>query len=185
MKAAGPHRPKGHYGRRGLPAELVDAMYADYVGGLSLEAVGKKYGRTRQSIFGIFAKRKLALRAKVFLPVVEYGGRKFTCQKTCGRHRYLRNTVRRDRVIYLHHVIWEEHHGPIPRGHKIAFRDGDHGNCAIENLELLTNSDQVRKYACKGENQFTVTARGRLDALMRHHAGGGGSLAAKLKGSAA
>lgn len=174
-------------GSRELPEELVAAMWHDYQRGLSLEEVGKEHGRTRQSIFGIFQKRGFKLRSKVLLPVVEYKGRRYTCQKTCGKHRYLRDTIngrRGDRTKYLHHVIWEEHYGPIPRGHKVAFKDGNHLNFAIGNLELLTNSEQVRKYACKGRNQFTVTAKPRLESLLRNFETGG-TMASRLKGVAA
>lgn len=159
-------------GRRGMPREWIMTMYADYQAGLSLEQVAEKYGRTRQSIFDIFKRRGLALRARKFLPPVLVDGRKFTEQKTCGKHRYLRNTVRRDKVVYLHHLVWEKAHGPIPPGHKVAFKDGNHRNCALDNLELLTNSDQVRKYASKGQNQFTKVAKARLASLLQGNGSG-------------
>ena len=34
--------------------------------------------------------------------------------------------------------LWEQHHGPIPPKHIVAFKDGNRANCVIENLELLT-----------------------------------------------
>ena len=176
-------------GRRGMPLEWVMAMYADYQAGLSLSQVGAKYGRTRQNMHDIFKARGLKLRARNFQPVVEYWGRKFTAQKTAGRHRYLRDTKagrgKADkRTVYLHHLIWEEHNGPIPAGHKVAFKDGDHLNCAIENLELLSNSEQVRKYACKGQNQFTVVAKQKLGLMLANHQTGKRSTLAVLAGGA-
>jgi hypothetical protein len=159
-------------GRRGMPRAWVDRMYADYLRLGSLEKVGALHGRTRQNMYDIFRRRGLKLNAKQFLPVVEFGGLKFTAQKTHGPHRYLRSTVhRRKRIVYLHHLVWERAHGPIPAGHKLAFRDGNHLNCALENLELLTNSDQVR-------NQFTKRARAQLLQLL---AGEGAGLAAQLR----
>ena len=36
-----------------------------------------------------------------------------------------------------HHVIWEQHNGPIPEKHVVMFRDGDKTNFSIENLVLV------------------------------------------------
>lgn len=45
---------------------------------------------------------------------------------------------------YLHRVIWEKHHGPIPEGHVVAFKDRDKRNFEIENLALRTTVEQAR-----------------------------------------
>lgn len=39
---------------------------------------------------------------------------------------------------------WEQHHGPIPPGHVIRAKDGNRQNCAIENLEMLTQKENMR-----------------------------------------
>lgn len=36
----------------------------------------------------------------------------------------------------LHRVIWEKHHGPVPEGFRIYFRDKNRDNWAIDNLYL-------------------------------------------------
>jgi HNH endonuclease len=167
-----------HCGRRGLPREWVYQMYEDYQILGSLEKVGKLHGRTRQNMFGIFQTAGLKLNPKKFLPAIIHKGVKYTEQKTQGRHRYLRGTLRKGKTLYLHHVIWEENNGPIPLGFKVCFKDGNHLNCTIGNLELLSNSDQVRKYATKGHNQFTVTASARLKRLI---AGSAASTALKRR----
>jgi hypothetical protein len=170
-----------YVGRRGMPMAWIETMYADYQAGLSLAQVAKKYGRTRQSIFDIFKRRGLKLRERNFQPVIEYKGRRYTCQKTGGRHRYLRDTRAgrtgaNRQTIYLHHVVWQEHFGPVPAGHKVVFKDGNHLNCDIANLELLTNSEQVKRHAT-GANQFSIVASARLTALL----GGHGNTLTKLK----
>ena len=48
---------KGYF----TPVEIT-AMYADYTGGMSLTAVGEKYGVDRKSVGGNFTRRGLALR---------------------------------------------------------------------------------------------------------------------------
>lgn len=43
--------------------------------------------------------------------------------------------------------LWEQHKGPIPPQHIVAYKDGDRGNCVIENLELLSMADNARRNA--------------------------------------
>lgn len=38
----------------------------------------------------------------------------------------------------LNRELWRRAHGPIPRGHVVAFKDHNLDNCVIENLELIT-----------------------------------------------
>jgi hypothetical protein len=61
---------------------------------------------------------------------------------------YLKRKVSDDRTKasrfnwrLVHHLLWEKHHGPIPRGHAVAFRDGDRANISIKNLELITRGE--------------------------------------------
>jgi hypothetical protein len=41
--------------------------------------------------------------------------------------------------------IWQQHKGPIPPNHTVCFIDGDRKNCAIENLELLSRAELMRR----------------------------------------
>ena len=43
-----------------------------------------------------------------------------------------------------HHLIWEEAHGPIPDGYLVSFADGDKSNFNLDNLVLITKSEQGR-----------------------------------------
>lgn len=38
----------------------------------------------------------------------------------------------------LHRILWEDEHGPIPKGHVLRFKDGEKLNVCLENLELIT-----------------------------------------------
>jgi hypothetical protein len=40
---------------------------------------------------------------------------------------------------------WEAAHGPIPAGQLLVFRNGDHTNCSVENLELITRGELMRR----------------------------------------
>ncbi len=41
----------------------------------------------------------------------------------------------------VHVMLWEEHYGPVPKGHTVKFKDGNKTNIAIENLELLSRAE--------------------------------------------
>ncbi len=66
---------------------------------------------------------------------------------------YLKRKVRDDAPkgqsrrnwVFVHRALWEEHHGPIPRGHAVVFRNGDITDIRIENLELVTNQELMRR----------------------------------------
>lgn len=45
----------------------------------------------------------------------------------------------------VHLLTWEAAHGPIPRGHVVAFKDGDKSNVALENLALISQQDNMRR----------------------------------------
>ena len=47
-----------------------------------------------------------------------------------GRFRWVRKAV----------WVWEQVHGPVPKGHAILQLDGDPANCAIDNLECVRRS---------------------------------------------
>jgi hypothetical protein len=42
-----------------------------------------------------------------------------------------------------HVLLWEEHNGPVPKGHKLIFGDGDKNNVSIDNIILVTNSQMA------------------------------------------
>lgn len=45
----------------------------------------------------------------------------------------------------LGRYVWEQHNGPIPPKHVVIFKDGDRGNCSIENLELISTAENARR----------------------------------------
>ncbi len=42
--------------------------------------------------------------------------------------------------VAVHRLVWIEHHGEIPPGHHIRFKDGNKTNVVIENLECITRA---------------------------------------------
>lgn len=45
----------------------------------------------------------------------------------------------------LHALTWEAHYGPIPAGHIVVFRDGNRRNFDIDNLELISRAENMRR----------------------------------------
>jgi len=46
---------------------------------------------------------------------------------------------------FVHILLWEEHHGPVPPGHNVVFINGNKADIRIENLELITRREQMRR----------------------------------------
>ena len=46
---------------------------------------------------------------------------------------------------FKHHVIWEKHHGEIPKGMMIIFKDKNHNNMDIDNLMMVSKEEHMRR----------------------------------------
>lgn len=44
----------------------------------------------------------------------------------------------------VHILIWEDEHGPRPKGHAVVFIDGDKAHIALDNLQLISRADLMR-----------------------------------------
>lgn len=47
--------------------------------------------------------------------------------------------------ISVHVLLWEEHNGPVPPGHCLCFKDGNKQHIELENLELITRAERMRR----------------------------------------
>lgn len=43
----------------------------------------------------------------------------------------------------LHILNWEKENEPVPKGHKLLFLDGNHTNCDVSNLMLITSAQMA------------------------------------------
>jgi hypothetical protein len=80
---------------------------------------------------------------------------------------YLRRKIADPNVWeFIHRRVWEDAHGPIPKGHRIWWKDGDHGNCALENLELISGREHMARttvHTLPPDLKATVYAVGALN----------------------
>lgn len=72
----------------------------------------------------------------------------------------------------VHHLVWEAHTGAqVPPGHALVFRDGDKTNTAIENLELVTRADLMRRNTYlrfPAELRQVVQLKGALNRMINN-----------------
>lgn len=61
---------------------------------------------------------------------------------------------------HLHRELWKHKYGAIPKDKIVAFKDGNTMNCAIENLELITRKENLRR------NQQEHLTSGQIAAYM-------------------
>lgn len=64
-------------------------------------------------------------------------------------HDYYWIRIALGKWVELHVYLWEKEYGPIPEGKILRFKDGNHRNCVLENLELIDrvkNMDLNRNY---------------------------------------
>lgn len=63
--------------------------------------------------------------------------------KTGKPYQYIR--IKKAKWELLHRHLWRQHHRRIPRGMIVAFKDGNTMNCVIDNLELITRQENMRR----------------------------------------
>lgn len=59
------------------------------------------------------------------------------------RNKFIRISL--SKWIPLHRYNWEKENGKIPAKQKLIFKDGNTMNCEIDNLELLTSAELMRR----------------------------------------
>lgn len=48
----------------------------------------------------------------------------------------------------LHRIVWQQHHGALPKDMPVCFKDGDRQNCDINNLETVPRTALMRRNTC-------------------------------------
>ena len=70
----------------------------------------------------------------------------------------------------LHRILWEDAHGPVPRTHALVFKDGDRLNVELDNLEVITRAELMRRntiHNLPAPLKSTITVLGQLKRRIR------------------
>lgn len=70
----------------------------------------------------------------------------------------------------LHRILWEDAHGPVPRTHALVFKDGDRLNVELDNLEVITRAELIRRntiHNLPAPLKSTITVLGQLKRRIR------------------
>lgn len=70
-----------------------------------------------------------------------------------------------------HRLLWQEHLGPVPPGHKVIFKNGDRADIRIDNLALVSCSALMRKnsyHQYPKEIALAVQLKGALTRAIRN-----------------
>lgn len=74
-----------------------------------------------------------------------------------------------ERWRYVHVLLFEQHHGAVPEGFAVVFRDGRRRHLVIENLELVSRADLMRRNSIHCLPQAlrrAITAKARLTRII-------------------
>lgn len=67
-------------------------------------------------------------------------------ERICSKDGYLLVKIKEPDVWELkHRVIWERANGEIPESHAVVFKDGNIKNIKLENLELISREELMRR----------------------------------------
>ena len=59
------------------------------------------------------------------------------------KHGYVLIRLHKGKYVHKHRLVWEKVNGAIPKGMLLVFRDGNKNNCSLENLELVSKSENM------------------------------------------
>lgn len=74
---------------------------------------------------------------------------------------------RRWRAVHL--IMWEEVNGPLPRGHAIAFKNGNRTDLRLENFELIPRRELMRRNSIHNlppELKEVIQLKGTLNSVI-------------------
>jgi hypothetical protein len=77
------------------------------------------------------------------------------------------NRLRQRRWRPVHVIVWEAANGPVPRGHAVVFKNGDKRDIRLDNLELITRAELMRRNTVHNLPPPVVKAVQMLGALNR------------------
>ncbi|OGU58274.1 MAG: hypothetical protein A2V66_03545 [Ignavibacteria bacterium RBG_13_36_8] len=127
-----------------------------------IKALGKKYSRHPHAVAQRFKKGCISWnkgkKGTHFSPATEFKkGHKpantlvddaitiRTDHKDCNKRKYKWIRLSEGKWIPLHQYLWKNKYGKVPKGHVIAFKNGNSFDCRLGNLMLITMAQNARR----------------------------------------
>lgn len=87
----------------------------------------------------------------------KYDGHVSVRKDTSGRpYKYIR--ISKSKVELMHRHLWEQQYGKIPEGYVVSFKDRNSLNCEIENLELISREENMKRNSVQNLPEEIKTA---------------------------
>lgn len=83
-------------------------------------------------------------------------------------YKYIR--LAKSKWVLLHRHAWQKHHGPIPHGYVVRFKDGNTLNCDLTNLEVLSQAENMERNRNYSKSSNTMKELWKSEKL-RHKLG--------------
>jgi len=76
----------------------------------------------------------------------------------CGTKRLMKFIrIKKSKWIYLKNYVWEKHHGKVPKGMLVAFKNPKNSmNCSLRNLCLITKEESMKR-TCETDEYIAQT----------------------------
>ena len=119
----------------------------------------------RRKSIGMFRKGQISWNKGLSLPNIRNSGQytkgqtpkntlhdgaiTFRRRKNRPNNDYYWIRISQNKWQQLHVYLWEKKYGEVSAGYIVRFKDGNHLNCKIENLELITRAQHLRKNSPK------------------------------------
>jgi hypothetical protein len=124
------------------PPHVKKALYDAYVKNGSVVATAKMFGLSSgANIYRSFKRWGFAVKSMNLQPRITHNGITYAFD---GKKHY-RQCGRGKQGIFLHRVIWEEGHGPIPIGHRLIIIGPDWTDFSERNIKCLSASEFTKE----------------------------------------
>jgi hypothetical protein len=87
-------------------------------------------------------------------------------------HNYYYIRIAKNKWIMLHVHNWEMAFGKVPAGYIVVFKTGDHKNCNVENLELITRKENMQRNTIHNYPEpvrKAIRLKGKIDKKLKSH----------------
>ena len=132
------------------------------IGGLKKKRKELKLYKTKEALSKIYSRPNAGQFAKGNEPLNTLHDKAVTerIDKNGNRYKWIR--LSKANWQLLHVYLWLEAGNTIPENHIVVFKDKNSSNCTLENLELITRSENLRrnrkKYLSETDNRRQANA---------------------------